>query len=209
MLQAATSLNVFSDHGRDDAPYDSARGPQARPNVLLASLGVAAVTFVVSGASMLYAFTHIPEVDPDADPAPVAAVAAIAAEASATPAKLEVLPPPVYAGVVSEAPAMTFIPLGAHTHVDTATIDAVDPYKLAQADGETQPCADPCVAQSSAQAGYVAEPADSPTSAPVHAIATPIAHDANVTQDEDANGDDATDDDGNAPPPPGLALNGN
>lgn len=205
MLQTATSLNVFSDHSRDYAPDEAPPRPSG-PHVLMASLGVAAVTLVVSGASMLYAFTHIPEVDPNADPAPVAAVAAIAAEASATPAKLEVLPPPVYVGVVSEAPAMTFIPLSARTHMNTATIDAVDPYKLAQADGETQPCADPC----SAQAGYVVEPAGSPTSAPAHATAIPTAQDANGTQDnDDANGDDATNDDGNAPPPPGLALNGN
>ncbi len=195
MLQTATSFTDFSDHARDEAPDDAPVRRPARPHVLFASLGVAAVTFALSGASMLYAFTHIPEVDPNAAPAPVAAVAAIAAEAPATPGKLEVLPPPVYgAGVVSEAPAMAFIPLSARAHMDTATIDAVDPYKLARADGEAQPCADPC----SAQAGYVAEPANDQTARPVHATA------ANVTQ---ANDDD--DDDGNAPPPPGVDVSGN
>lgn len=187
MLQAATSPNAFSDYAPDEAPV---RRP-ARPHVLWASLGVAAVTFTLSGASMLYAFTHIPEVDPDADPAPVAAVAAITADAATTPAKLEVLPPPVYVGTVNEAPAVAFVPLSARTHMDTATVDAVDPYRLAQADGETQPCTDPC----SAQAGYVVEPADD---------RTVQAHAANV-QSQDT--DDIDDDDGNAPPPPGVAGN--
>ncbi len=185
MLQAATSANAFSDYTQDDAPV---RRP-ARPHVLLASLGVAAVTFTLSGASMLYAFTHIPEVDPDADPAPVAAVAAVTADAPAIPAKLEVLPPPVYVGAINEAPAVTFVPLSARTHMDTATIDAVDPYKLAQADGETQPCADPC----SAQAGYVVEPADD------------RAVQARATNVQAPDNDD--DDDGNAPPPPGVTGN--
>ncbi len=188
MLQAATSANTFSDYTQDDAPV---RRP-ARPHVLLASLGVAAVTFMLSGASMLYAFTHIPEVDPDADPAPVAAVAAMTAGAPATPAKLEVLPPPVYVGAINEAPAVAFVPLSARTHMDTATIDAVDPYKLAQADGEAQPCADPC----SAQAGYVVEPADN---------RTVQAHAANAQPQDDDDAND--DDDGNAPPPPGVDGN--
>lgn len=198
-MQSATSYHAFSDPAADDAPHDALWGRPARPHVLLASLGVAAATFIISGASMLYAFTHIPEVDPDADPAPVAAVAAVAAEAPATPAKLEVLTPPVYAGTIDEAPAITFVPLSARAHMDTATIDAVDPYKRAQADGQTgsqtEPCAEPC----SAQAGYVVEPASHRTVVPVRAAA------ADVEQDDDDAKD--SDDDGNAPPPPGVVVN--
>ncbi len=197
MLQTAISPNAFSADDVDDAPYEARLRRPARPHVLLASLGVAAVTFTLSGASMLYAFTHIPTVDPDAEAAPLAAVAALQAEAPATPAKLDVLPPPVYAGAINEAPAVAFVPLSARAHMDTATIDAVDPYRLAQADGVAAPCADPCTAQ----AGYVVEPptdnaqADNSPERPVHATA------ANITQNDD---DDA---DGNAPPPPDLTEN--
>ena len=186
MLQTVPSQTAFVDTSPDEWPAPRLPG-LARPNVLLASLAAAVITFSLSGASLVYAFTHIPEVDPNAEAAPVAEVAAIAAQAPDVPTKLEVLPPPVYGvGVVSEAPAMGFVPLSARVHMDTSTVDAVDPYKLSEADGITRPCDDPC----SAQAGYVAQKADDQTAKPVVATAQ-----------------DDNDDDGNAPPPPGMVVN--
>ncbi len=157
------------------------------PNALVTSLAIAFITTCISGASVVYAVTHIPEVDPDAEAAPVAAVAELTDAAPATPDKLEVLTPPVYgAGVVNEAPAMPFMPLNAQSlnaqplnaH---ATMDQVDLDRLAQADGVARPCADPC----SAQAGYVAADA---------------ADEADADDTNDNNG-------GNAPPPPGMVIN--
>lgn len=191
MLQTVPSYTAFGDEAPNDVPGEWAapRPAGARPYVLLASLAAALVTFTLSGASLVYAFTHIPEVDPNAEAAPVAEVAAIAAQAPDVPTKLEVLPPPVYgSGVISEAPAMgSFVPLSARVHMDTSTVDAVDPYKLSEADGVTRSCEDPC----SAQAGYVAQTADDQTTKPVVATAQ----------------NDNDDDDGNAPPPPGMVVN--
>ncbi len=159
----------------------------ARPNALMASLAAAAVTVAFSGAAVGYALTHIPEVDPAAQPTPVAAIAEVAAEAATGPARLQVLTPPVYGpNIVSEAPAVPFVPLHAQVKMD-----AVDLQTLAQADGVTaspdagRPCDEPC----SAQAGYGVENASDEA---------PRA--ANQGADDD-------DDDGNAPPPPDMAAN--
>jgi hypothetical protein len=185
MSQTLVSPNDFYDAVPDIAS-DARPGLRrpARPHTLMASLAVAAVTLCLSGASIAYAFTHIPEVDPNADPAPTAEVAAIVADASGTPGKLDVLPPPVYgAGVVSEAPAH-FVPLSAHVQMDTSTVDAVDPYKLSEADGVTPPCDDPC----SAKAVYEkAKPANA------------MASDAPQADAKD-------DDDDNAPTPSGMVV---
>ncbi len=167
----------------------------SRGGVLLASLAGALVTTCLSGASLYYAFTHIPEVDTTADAAPAAVVAAVDADALATPDKLQVLTPPVYAGdMLSEAPAAPFVPLNAQV-----SVSAVDMNALAQADGaqtntaqadDARPCADPC----SAQAGYEV-PTDAGQPAPM-----PVA---NVARHADADADD----DGNAPPPPDMTVN--
>jgi hypothetical protein len=172
-------------------PAPAVRRPLARPNVLLASLAAAAVTITFSGAAIGYALTHIPEVDPAAQPTPVAAIAEIAAEAATAPGKLEVLTPPVYGpNIVSEAPAMPFVPVNAKVKMD-----AVDLQRLADADGVTPPpaaveaCDDPC----GAQAGYVAREASDEVPSP------PEPREANAGADDD--------DDGNAPPPPDMAVN--
>ena len=106
----------------DDLPdaWTAPRPAVARPNILLASLAVAAVTLGLTGASLAYAFTHIPEVDPNAEAAPVAEVAAIAAQAPETPAKLDVLPPPVYGAGADQCQAPAFVPLSARVHMDTS-----------------------------------------------------------------------------------------
>jgi hypothetical protein len=165
------------------------------PGILTASLAGAAATLCLSGVSLVYAFTHIPEVDPDAQPAPVAAIAA-AAPVEAT--KLEVLTPPVYGpGVVDEAPAAPLIlasatgsaravPMNARVGVDT-----VDMAKLAEADGVAAPCADPCAAQ----AGYIVPDAPDETREPRSA-----PRDAVVVREDDDGGD-------TAPPPPDIAIN--
>ena len=184
------------DPASADAYPDPVRRPRGRGGVLLASLAGALVTTCLSGASLFYAFTHIPEVDPNAEAAPVAALAEIAAEAPDTPAKLDVLTPPVYgAGMTSEAPAAPFVPLSAKVSLSTADMNALaqaDATQVdsAQVDGTTRPCADPC----SAQAGYIV-PADTGQPAPM-----PVA-------DVARHADTTTDDDGNAPPPPDVTVN--
>ena len=170
--------------------------PRGRGGVLLASLAGAFVTTCLSGASLYYAFTHIAEVDPNAEAAPVAAIAAMAAEAPDTPAKLDVLTPPVYGPeLINEAPAAPFVPLSARVSVSTVDINALTQADgpeadETQADGATRPCADPC----SAQAGYAA-PTDAGQPAPMPA--SDVTHPANTE----------TDDDGNAPPPPDMTVN--
>jgi len=162
-----------------------------RPGVLTASLAAGAATLCLSGAAVVYALTHIPEVDPDAAPPPVAA---LAAAAPITPTKLDVLPPPVYGpGIVNLAPAVPFtlasatgsgaVPVNART-----TMDSVDMAKLAEADGVAAPCDDPCVAE----AGYAVPDTPDEREAPQDAV---------VVRDAD------DDDGGNAPPPPDMAVN--
>src|SRR6185312_2485184 len=138
---AVFEVPVAAPQSGFQSALQSAPRRQARGGVLLASLAAAAVTTGLSTAAIGYALTHIPEVDPNADPAPAAAVAAIAAEAPAGRTKLEVLTPPVYGpGVINEAPAVVlaststsasapFVPLKAE-----ADASAVDMGVLAQAD---------------------------------------------------------------------------
>ena len=183
-----------------DAPTATdTRRAHAPANILLASLAGAFVTTCLSGASLVYAFTHIPEVDPNAEAAPLAAVAAVAAEKADVSAKLAVLTPPVYGpGVLSEAPDISlspapFVPLKAQVPVDQVDMNA-----LAQADGSPPPCADPCTAQ----AGYIA-----PDGTAATAMATPAAADgADMDRSPDRRAD-SIDDDGNAPPPPDMVVN--
>jgi hypothetical protein len=188
------------------APRGAPRVRRRAPaNVLVASLAAAVVTTGLSVAAIDYAFTHIPEVDPNAEAAPVAAVAAIAAQASTEPAKLAVLTPPVYGpDVVNEAPAVPFVPLKAQT-----TAQTVDMTLLAQADGVTQPCGDPCAAR----ADYIAPDGAAETPPATVAddreivrpeIVRPMDRDADQRVDR---GIDSGDDDGNAPPPPDMTVN--
>jgi len=173
-------------------PHPAPRRPLARPNVLLASLAAAVVATGFSVAAVGYALTHVPEVDPAAQPTPVGAIARIAAEVAANEtAKLQVLTPPVYGpGVVSVAPAAPFVPVNAQVKMD-----AVDLQKLAEADDvgapqdAGQPCDDPC----SAQTGYVAEDASD------EAGQLPVPRATQVAGEDE--------DDGNAPPPPDMAVN--
>ena len=194
VYETATEPGLYESPVQESVPAPSLR-PHARGGILLASLAGAFVTTCLSGASLYYAFTHIPEVDPNAEAAPLAAVAAIAAETPDTPAKLAVLTPPVYGPeIISEAPATPFVRLSAQVSAST-----IDMSALAQADGtqpdatqtdEARPCADPC----SAQAGYAA-PADAEQPAPIPA--SDVSRHANTD----------TDDDGNAPPPPDMTVN--
>ncbi len=186
MSQAVICSSIDSD--AYVAPEIATPRHKARPHVLLASLAGAFVTTCLSGASLVYAYTHIPEVDPDAQPAPAAAIAEIAAEAAASPDKLEVLTPPVYGSdLVSEAPAAPFVPLSAKVSADTVDLDTLE-----QSDGVTRACDDPCTAQ----AGYVAVDASD------QAQPAPAAHTAAIA---DTTTDD--NDDGNAPPPPDMVVN--
>jgi len=162
---------------------------------LLASLAAAAVAVGFSGAAIGYALTHVPEVDPAAQPTPVAAIAQIAAEAATAPGKLEVLTPPVYGpNIVSEAPAAPFVPVSAKVKMD-----AVDLQKLAEADGvapspaEPVACDEPCDAPMADQPGYVAR------DAAADARQAPAPREAAEVADDD--------DDGNAPPPPDMVVN--
>ncbi len=185
----ATCLAVTGFH----APSEAWRLP-GRPGVLTASLAAAAATLCLSGAALVYAFTHVPEVDPDAEAAPAAAAAAAAPIART---RLEVLTPPIYGpDIVNIAPAVPFVPVSAHVKMDS-----VDLAKLAEADGVVPPCADPCIAQ----AGYIV-PDESGETRPAAARRDPVIRDdtapGDVTDDEDA-----ADDDGNAPPPPDMAIN--
>ena len=182
----------------EESLLDLSLRPRGRGGFLLASLAGAFVTTCLSGAALCYAFTHIPEVDPNAEAAPVAAAAAIAAETPDRPAKLQVLTPPVYGPeIISQAPAAPFERLSAQVSAST-----VDMSALAQADGTqpdatladdgARPCADPCSARAGyAVPAYAAQPAPQPAARPVSDV-SPRAD---------------TDDDGNAPPPPDMAVN--
>jgi len=193
VYETAADPVLYESSVEESVPDPSLR-PRARGGFLLASLAGAFVTTCLSGAALYYAFTHIPEVDPNAEAAPVAAVAAIAAETRDTPAKLEVLTPPVYGPeIISEAPAAPFVRLSAQVNANT-----VDMSALAQADGTqvdgARPCADPCRAQAGyAVPAYAEQPAPQPAALPV----SDVSRRANT----------GTVDDGNAPPPPDMAVN--
>ena len=181
--QSAFDRSAFDEPAAADPSPSPVR--RTRGGVLLASLAGAFVTTCLSGASIYYALTHIPEVDPNAEAAPVAAVAEIAADASATPTKLEVLTPPVYGSeIVSEAPA--FVPLNAKVNVGADTVTAFTQADAVQVDGA--PASAP-VDDSQAQPGAI-----QPASMSVVDTSRPDTH-------ADA------DNDGNAPPPPDVTVN--
>lgn len=179
-------------------PMAAPRRPRRRApsNVLLASLAAAVVTTGLSVAAIDYGFTHIPEVDPNAEAAPVAAVAAIAAQAPVTPTKLDVLTPPVYGpGVISEAPPPPFVAPKGQAATETAGMSV-----LAQADNVAQPCDGPCATD----AGYIAP--DGAVETPPAMVADDRETDRGADRDADR-GPDSGDDDGNAPPPPDMTVN--
>ena len=181
-------------------PQPTTWRPRARGNVLIASLAAAFVTTCLSGAAVTYALTHIPEVDPNAEAAPLTAVADIAAQAPRVPTKLEVLTRPVYGPeIVSEAPAAPVVRLSARVNADPYTLAALE-----QSNDVTRRCDDPC----SAEAGYVA-PDDTqatPWTAAQQAMAPrPVAPRTVPNDKAQADSDDA--DDGNAPPPPDMVVN--
>ena len=198
VYETAAEPVLYDSTVRESVPEPAPR-PRARGGVLLASLAGAFVTTCLSGASLYYAFTHIPEVDPNAEAAPVAAVAAIAAETPDTPAKLEVLTAPVYGPeIISEAPAAPFVPLSAQVSAGTIDVNALAQADGARADGIQADGARPCATPCSAQAGYAA-PADAEQPAPQPA-SMPVS-------DVSRHADTDTDDDGNAPPPPDMVVN--
>ncbi len=179
--------------------------PRARGNVLIASLAAAFVTTCVSGAAVTYALTHVPEVDPNAEAAPLMAVADIAAQAPRVPTKLEVLTRPVYGPeIVSEAPAAPVVRLSARVNADPYTLAALE-----QGGDATRPCDDPC----SAEAGYVAPDDTQATPATMTPVGvaprtvTPRTVTPRLVGSDKAQADSDDADDGNAPPPPDMVVN--